>query len=55
VSTDHEPESEIAPELRFPRLDGESEKQFVERFAEHLRMLRRQADDGKPHHRTGPT
>jgi hypothetical protein len=53
VSTDHEPEPEIAPELRFPRLEGESEAQFVQRFAEHLRMLRRQADD-RPHHRTEP-
>jgi hypothetical protein len=55
VSDQTTPESEIAPELRFPRLEGESESAFVERLAEHLRMLRRQADDGQPHHRTGTT
>jgi hypothetical protein len=41
----------LDPAAGFPRRDGETEKQFLKRFGEHLRLLRRAHDpglDGKP-------
>lgn len=42
-------EEPIPDDLRFPRREGESEAEFVERFAAHLLVLRQATEAGVEH------